>query len=297
MLGIGLAGRQTLQQQAGPQHRVDDRVVAVAARQADHLICDAGNHGHEQDPRQDQQPEVRTADEGEHDDRDHHHPQQERGAAAQMDARVPRSRLRSARVASLECVDGHVLCGMELEHAAQVGQQRQKQQVGDEQADADHALDDDEQDGVVNRQEVRHDAGDNLEDHDAEDHCHHQRDDDLLATELLRRLTVAALLTLVPVIARRQARRQRQRLHADRERLAERHDATYDGPTQDGRAQRDRALIFHDRRNAAIRTSNRDGPRRRSPHHHALDNGLPTDGLAHRLPPNLTRTRPWRGAC
>ena len=77
------------------------------------------------------------AEEREDEDGDHHHPEQERGAAAGMDERVALHDLRLELLARLVRVDRLVLGGVVLEHAPQVGQQRDQGEVRDEDRDAD----------------------------------------------------------------------------------------------------------------------------------------------------------------
>ena len=288
------------QEQAGPEDGVDQGVGPVAAGEADHLVGDPRDHGHEQDPGQDQEPQVGAPDEGEDDDRDHHHPQQERGAAAQVDARVAGRRLRRARVARLERVDRHVLGGVVHEDPAQVRQERQHEQVADEERHADQALDQHEQERALDGHEARGDAGHDLEEDDREDQRRAERDRDLLAAELGLAPALAGLAVLAVVVGGRQPRGDGQRPHADHERLAERDHAADHGPAQDGAAQRDGAGVLDDGGDAPVGPAHADGPRRRRAHHHALDDGLAPDGGFHGVPPGRA-SRPgrtsWRAAC
>ncbi len=139
---VGTPRGQALQPQPGREGGADERVLPVPAGESDHLVRDAGDREEKGDAREHEEvPVVGLADDDVDEDRHEHHPEQERGAAADVDARVLRHRVGRQLVAGLERVDGHVLGGVVLEHALQVGDQRQERQVADQDADADQALD------------------------------------------------------------------------------------------------------------------------------------------------------------
>ena len=140
-----LARRERLEPEARSEQRADDRVLRVLPAEPDHLVGQARDHRQEQDPRGDQHRPVRPADEREHEDRDDHHPQQERRPAADVDLGVRLDALGRQLGAVLVGVDRLVLGGVVLEHPAQVGHERDQRQVGDQEAHPDPALDDDEQ--------------------------------------------------------------------------------------------------------------------------------------------------------
>ena len=209
-----------------------------------------------------------------------------------MDTAVERGRGSRAGLAGLERIDRLVLGGVELEDAPKVGQQREHDQIADKETDANDALGRDEQKRVLNRQEIRHHARHDLEEDDAKDDGYNQRNRNLAAPDLLFALTLALM------IARGEPRGQRQRLHADRERLTKRDNPANHGPAQDRMAERDGSRILDHGRDASVRTPDSNSPCRWGAHHHALHNGLSSDRLAHCLPSDQTRTRPaWPGAC
>ena len=108
----------------GASSVISDAVVLVPPGEADQLVREPGDQRQQQDPLGDQPVPVRPAEEREDEDGDHHHPEQERGAAARMDERVALHDLRLELLAGLVRVDRLVLGGVVLEHAPQVGQQR-----------------------------------------------------------------------------------------------------------------------------------------------------------------------------
>src|SRR5262249_8211158 len=91
LVEVGLAGRGALQPEAGRQHRADDRVVAVLAGEPDDLVGQPGDRQQGHDARDDEPLEVELRHRvqgGEEEDRDDHDPEQERGAAANVDQAV-----------------------------------------------------------------------------------------------------------------------------------------------------------------------------------------------------------------
>ena len=86
----------------------------------------------------------RPAHDGEDQDRDHHHDEQERRAAAQVQRLVLLDVGDRERLAVLEGVDRHVLGAVVLEDAPQVAELGDDGEIGDEDADADEALDEPE---------------------------------------------------------------------------------------------------------------------------------------------------------
>ena len=139
----------------GASSVISSAVVLVLAREADQLVREPGDHRQQQDPRRDQPVPRGPAEEREHEDRDHHHPEQERRPAARVDQRVALHDLGLERLAGLVGVDRLVLGGVVLEDAAQVGQERDQEEIGDEDRDADQPLDDHETLAVANRQLIR----------------------------------------------------------------------------------------------------------------------------------------------
>ena len=101
--------------------------------EADHLVGEARDDREQQDARDDQPLPVEPPEEGEDEDRDHHHVEQERRSAAHVDQAVASAPLGLELVAGLERVDRLVLGGVVLEDALQVGEQRDQEQVADEE--------------------------------------------------------------------------------------------------------------------------------------------------------------------
>jgi hypothetical protein len=178
--------------------------------------------------------------------------------------------LRLELLAGLEGVDRLVLGPVVLEHAAQVGKERDRAQVDDEDGYADEALDQDEPRAVRDRQQIRKQGRADLEQRDREADRQQEREDERPARELGFRLLV--------VLGRCVVRGDGQRAEADRERLAERDHAP------DDRQPEEPVPLHHGLDRAAdlgdlpVRLADRDGPVRGAAHHHAFEDGLPTDG-------------------
>ena len=95
-------------------------------------------------------------------------------------------------------------------------------EVGEEERDADQALDDTKQPVVLDRQPARDERRRDLEEREREADRDREREDDRAARELGRDLAVLVLLL------RRVVRGDGERTEADRERLAERDHAAHD---------------------------------------------------------------------
>ena len=170
-----------------------------------------------------QQVPGRTPDGGEDEDRDDEHDQQERRPAAQVQGAVLADGVGRQRVAVLEGVDAHVLGAVVLEHAAQVGELGDDDDVADEDRHPDDALDEPEEEALaepVVEQTGEEERGEE-EQGDREREGDHERDADLLLAELLL------------LLAERLVGRHRQGADADGERLDERDDAAHDGQLED----------------------------------------------------------------
>jgi hypothetical protein len=157
-------------------------------------------------------------------------------------------------------------------YALQVGEQRDQAEVGDEERDADHALDDHEPPGV-DADEVGDQRRRDLEERDREADRDREREDQRAARELGRGLLVLGRV----LVLRRVVGADREGAEADRERLAERNDPAHDREPEQpvlGHRGLDRALHLGDR---AVRLANGDRPGGRAPHHHALEDGLSSD--------------------
>ena len=160
--------------------------------------------------------------------------------------------------AGLVGVDRLVLGGVVLEHAPQVGRQRdQRPGSATRKPDADPALDQHEQGGRVDRQRSVRSAGETLKTMTREADREHERERDLAAGELGR------LLRGRPPRPRRTAkrRRDRERAEADRERLAERDDAADDRQPQPAVARRGARRRPADARRCGRRGGARPRPR------------------------------------
>src|SRR5207248_10759858 len=216
----------------------------------------------------------RAAEEREDEDGDHHHPEQEGGTAARVDQAKALDGLRLELLAGLEGIDRLVLGGVVLKDAAQVGQQRDHDQIEDEDGHADAALDEHEPDAVRDRKQVGQQRRADLEERDREPDREQEREDERALRELL--------LGLLVVLGRGVVGGDRERAEADRERLAERDHAA------DHRQSEETVTLHHrldwaaDLGDLPIRLADGDGPVRRAAHHHALEDGLPADRGAHR---------------
>src|SRR6185503_6756292 len=102
--------------------------------------------------------------------------------------------LRRQLVARLVAVDRLVLGGVVLEHATEVGEQRDQRQVPDEERHADRALDDDEAARAVHGQPVGDQRGRHLEQHHREADRDREGEDHLPAGELGRNLLLLLAL-------------------------------------------------------------------------------------------------------
>ncbi len=180
-------------------------------------------------------------------------------------------RVGRQRVAVLEGVDAHVLGAVVLEHAAQVRELGDDDDVGDEDRDPDDALDEPEEEALA--EPVVEQAGEEQrreeEEGDGEPEGDDERDADLLLAELLL------------LLAERLVGRHRQGAHADDERLDERHDAADDGQLEDGVADHpgdEREVVQAD---GLVGAAYGERPVVHAAHHDALDHGLAADlGLA-----------------
>ena len=124
-----------------------------------------------------------------------------------------------------------------------------------------------------------------------------EREDERAARELGRDLV--PVLALLALLLRRVVRGDRERAEADRERLAERHDAAHDRQAEHAVARHRRVDRPRDLRDLAARGADGDGPVSWAAHHHALEDGLPSDRRCHgRLAGagRAWRARPARGA-
>src|SRR5215217_2150020 len=142
---VGFARRQVLELDAWPHDGADPTASAVSAAELDQLEGDASDQGDADDAREQQPVPGRQSDGSEDEDRDDHHQQQEGGPAAGMEAREALGVLRRERHAGLEARDRLVLGAVVLEHAPEISQARERQQVAEEDGRADQALDEPEE--------------------------------------------------------------------------------------------------------------------------------------------------------
>ena len=113
-----------------------------------------------------------------------------------------------------------------------------------------------------------------LEEREREADGDREGEDELPARELEVLLVVLGLRGVV--------RRDRERAEADGERLAERDDAADDREPVDPAFCHRRGDHTADLRDLAVRLADGHRPVRRRAHHHALEDGLPSDGHAQR---------------
>ena len=272
----GGPGRQALEPEPRREDCAQDRVLRVLAGEADHLVGDAGDHGQEQDPRGDQPEPARLAHEGEHEDGDHHHVQEEGGAAADVDEAAALDDLRLERVACLVGVDRLVLGRVVLEHAPQVGEEPDDHEVEDEDRHADEPLHDDEPRGRLDRQPARDQRRRDLEEQKSEADREAEGEEELSARELGLNLPV-----LTSSWAPRSVRGDREGAESDRQRLAQREDAADDRQARSAVLEQERGDRPVDLGDLAAQLADGDRPRGRAAHHHALQDGLAPDGRAH----------------
>src|SRR5581483_8380423 len=180
-------------------------------------------------------------------------------------------------LARLVRVDRLVLGGVVLEHATQRRDEAEQRQVRDEHRDADQSFDEHEPAAARDRQQVGEQRRADLEDHHGEADRDEEREGERPASEL-DRLRVAFRFLL-----RRVVRRDAERTEADREALAERNDAAHDRQPQRPVARGERVDRPCDVGDVAGRRAHGDRPVARSAHHHALEDGLTSDGLRHLL--------------
>ena len=121
--------------------------------------------------------------------------------------------LRLERLAGLVRVDRLVLGRVILEHAPQIGEQRDQAEIRDEDRDADQALDDHEPAGPLDRKQLGQETRRDLEEHHREADRDREREDQGSTRQLGRDLLVPLLAGLL----RRVVRGDRQRAEADRE--------------------------------------------------------------------------------
>ena len=137
------------------------------------------------------------------------------------------------------------------------------------------ALDEHEPAAVRDREQVGEQRRADLEDHDREADRDEERERERPAPDL-GRLSVAFRLLLRGVVAE-----TLERAEADRQALAERDDAAHDRQAQRPVARGERIDRRGDMRDVAVRLAHGDRPVARSAHHHALEDGLSSDGLRH----------------
>ena len=110
----------------------------------------------------------RPTHEREDEDRDDHDPEQKRCSATRVDQAELLHVRRRELGAALERVDRLVLGAVVLEDTAEVGEQRDDEDVADEDADPDHPLDDHEELRRLDGKPARHERGADLEEHQRE---------------------------------------------------------------------------------------------------------------------------------
>src|SRR6266487_4267273 len=267
-----LARREPLQPHPRRQQGHQDPVVLMFSRKADQLVGDACDHRQQEDPRRDQPVPVWATEEREHEDRDHHHPEQEGGAAAGMDLAEALNDLGLELLPGLVGVDRLVLRGVVLEDAPQIREQRDQRQVEDEDRDTNATFDDYEPACALDPDPVGDQRGRNLEEQDGEPDRDRKREDQLCTREL-----GGDFLTLFALLRFRHSRivrRDGECAKTDRQRLAERDYSTDHRQPEDQvpRHRRLDRLVYL--RDVSVRLADSHGPVRGAAHHHALQDGL-----------------------
>src|SRR5215207_11058356 len=278
-----LPGRQPLQPESRREQGHQYPVARVLAGEADQLVGDPGDHGQEQDPARDQPVPGRPAEEGEHEDRDHHYPEQERRPTTWMDEAEALYSLRHELLARLVRIDRLVLRRVVLEDPLEVGQERDEHEVEDEDRDSDQALDDDEPARRLDREPARQEGGRDLEEQEREADRDSEREDESTTTDLRR------YLFLVILFLGRVVRRDREGAEPNRERLAERDYAANDRKAEDAVALHHRVDVVVQLRDLAVGLAYGERPVRGAAHHHTLQDGLAPYWCAHNRRIGLAR--------
>ena len=184
----------------------------------DDLVGEPGDEREEQDPGGDHPQQRGVADERVDEDRHDHDRQQEVRAAADVLGRVLLRRLRGELGAALVRGDRLVLRAVVLEHALDVGQERDEDEVAEEDREADRAL------GEVGRDAAQPErAGEALVHERREDDEQRGEEDERAADRPAHRPWRDALL-----LGELTVRRPRERPEPERQRLGERRDAPGD---------------------------------------------------------------------
>ena len=136
----GLAGGDHLDPDPRRPQPAHQGVAAVTRAELQQLVADGGDHGNQDDARDDQPHRRQLADDRERQDRDDQDDDEELGAAARMSGGVLAGRRHGQRIAGLESVDRHVLGAVVLERTPHVRRPRHQQQIADEDDDPDQAL-------------------------------------------------------------------------------------------------------------------------------------------------------------
>ena len=184
-------------QRPGRQQCHHVRVLLMLAGESDQLVGEAGDHRQHEDAARDQPVPGGLSEEREDEDRDHHHPEQERRAAAGVDEAETVDALGRQLLPGLVRVDRLVLGRVVLEEPPEVGQKRDQHEIRDEDADADQALDDDEELGRLDVQPTGDQRRADLEQREREADGDRERKDDLAARELEILLALVSLRRVV----------------------------------------------------------------------------------------------------
>ena len=197
-------------------------LAAIAPGPLDDLEGDPGDQRDAEDARRDEEVPRGQADRREGEDGHDHHDQQEARTAARVQPRVARGVLRRQRLAGLVAGDRLVLGAVVLEHAAQIAQPREQEQVAEEDRRAHQSLDQPEEHGGVQRvlDQAREPDGHDEEQADREGHRHDHGAHPCAARDRLL------------VLGQLRVGGDAQRLEADLQRLDQRNDAADDRPAQ-----------------------------------------------------------------
>ena len=148
-----LAGGEPLQREPGTHEDPHPAPLHVLGGEADELVADPGDQRDEHDAGRDEEQDPRPADEGVHDDGDDHHREQEVRAAAHVLGAEALRRLGGELGVVLVGGDRLVLRAVVHEHALDVGDHPDEEEVTEEDAEAQGTL------GHVEPEAVEAEAG------------------------------------------------------------------------------------------------------------------------------------------
>src|SRR5258706_7679197 len=282
---IGLARREALELEPGPHQGADQRLAGMARAEPDELEGDPGDERHAGDAQQVIAQAVGPADEREHDDAHDHDQEQERGAAARMEAREGLDALGLERDPRLEGVDRLVLGAVVAEHAAHLLPLADERQVEHERREAEQAVDQPEADAALEAEPDREARREHDEHEDA------QGERDRAREQLGAALDRRGLAGRRGLAAGGLVGAEIERADAEREGLEQANRAAHDRQTEQAVAPRDRVERLLHQRGRAPGTAHPDrGPRGRR-HHDAFDHRLAADGQEWHGAPLAVRDR------